>query len=348
MTPDESPDNCPDLSRATSRGPFSVLVRTIGSFHVGGRVIELNGLAPRTIVLVPGSPPVEIDPNGDFHVGQMYVQFVRLLRPQAAFPLVLIHGGGLTGACWETTPDGRPGWQSLFLEAGFDVMVCDAVERGRAGWSRYPEIFPSEPFFRSTREAFELFRIGAADDYSTEPAQRRAFAGQRFPVTALDAFAMQMVPRWNGNEPLIEAAYDAALHRIGPCLLLAHSQGGGFAFGAALRNPDLVRALILIEPGGAPNPSAETLAKLRHIPMLFVWGDYINYVPFWGAVTPSVQAMCDALAEAGGNVEWIDLPARGIHGNSHLIMMDNNSDAIAQLVIDWCDRQRLRAPDDTI
>ena len=109
------------------------------------------------------------------------------------------------------------------------------------------------------------------------------------------------------------------------------------AFGAALRNPDLVRALILIEPGGAPNPSAETLAKLRHIPMLFVWGDYINYVPFWGAVTPSVQAMCDALAEAGGNVEWIDLPARGIHGNSHLIMMDNNSDAIAQLVIDWCD-----------
>jgi hypothetical protein len=325
-----------------------VLVRTIGSFHVGGRVVELRGLASRTNTLVPGSPPVLVDPNGDFHVGQMYIQFVRLVRPRATLPLVLMHGGHVTGACWETTPDGRPGWQSKFLEAGFDVMVCDTVERGRAGWSRFPEIFKSEPFFRSTREAFVLFRIGAVEDYSTNPALRRAFAGQRFPLAALDNFAMQMVPRWNGNEPLIEAAYDAALQRIGPCLLLAHSQGGGFAFGAALRNPDLVRALIVIEPGGAPHPSAETVESLRRIPMLFVWGDYIDRVPFWAAVKPSVRVTCDALAAAGGNVEWIDLPTRGIRGNSHFIMMDDNSDAIADLVIDWCDRQKLRAPGDAV
>ena len=30
-------------------------------------------------------------------------------------PIVLLHGGGMTGAMWEQTPDGRPGWMQHFL-----------------------------------------------------------------------------------------------------------------------------------------------------------------------------------------------------------------------------------------
>ena len=73
---------------------------------------------------------------------------------------MLWHGGGLTGVTWETKPDGKPGWQMFFLNAGHDVYVSDAVERGRASWARYPEIFKTEPLFRTKKEAWEVFRIG--------------------------------------------------------------------------------------------------------------------------------------------------------------------------------------------
>ena len=101
----------------------------------------------------------------------MYVQYVKLYGSyaRAKYPLLMWHGGGLSGVTWETKPDGQPGWQQFFLRAGHDVYVSDAVERGRASWARYPEIFKTEPFFRTKKEAWELFRIGPADSYATDP-----------------------------------------------------------------------------------------------------------------------------------------------------------------------------------
>lgn len=54
----------------------------------------------------------------------------------------------MTGVNWDTTPDGRPGWQMFFLRAGFDTYVSDAVERGRASWAPFPQVYPEAPFFR--------------------------------------------------------------------------------------------------------------------------------------------------------------------------------------------------------
>ena len=124
------------------------LVKEVGSFHVGGHTETLNGLPSKEIVFSPGAPAIKVDPNGEFEVEQMYVQFVKLAQPKSKLPLLLWHGGGLSGATWETKPDGKPGWQQFFLNAGYDVYVSDAVERGRASWSRYPEIFKSEPMRR--------------------------------------------------------------------------------------------------------------------------------------------------------------------------------------------------------
>jgi hypothetical protein len=61
----------------------------------------------------------------------------------------------MTGVNWETTPDGRPGWQMYFLRAGFDTYVSDAVERGRASWAPFPQVYPDPPFFRTAKEAWE-------------------------------------------------------------------------------------------------------------------------------------------------------------------------------------------------
>jgi hypothetical protein len=103
-----------------SAGDAAIAVREIGSFHIGGRMIRVDGLPMRDRISTPGGPVHRIDPNGEIIIGQMYVQYVHLLKPQAPSPLLLWHGGGLTGVTWESTPDGRPGWQMFFLRAGFD------------------------------------------------------------------------------------------------------------------------------------------------------------------------------------------------------------------------------------
>src|SRR5258706_1609856 len=83
-------------------------VAEISSFHVGGRAVSLSGLPTRDVVFTAGSAPIKVDPNGDFEVEQMYVQYVKLAQPKAKYPLLLWHGGGLTGVTWEAKPDGKP------------------------------------------------------------------------------------------------------------------------------------------------------------------------------------------------------------------------------------------------
>jgi len=158
-------------------------VAEIGSFHIGGRPVTLSGLPTREIVFTAGAPPFVVDPNGDFETGQMYVHFVRLADPDARYPLLMWHGGGLSGAMWETKPDGEPGWQMYFLDRGHDTYVSDAVERGRASWSRYPEIYEAEPFFRTKEEGWELFRIGPEGSYATDRSSPPARPTRRRPTS---------------------------------------------------------------------------------------------------------------------------------------------------------------------
>jgi pimeloyl-ACP methyl ester carboxylesterase len=244
------------------------------------------------------------------------------------------HGGGLTGVTWESKPDGNPGWMQYFLRAGHPIYVSDAVERGRATWARYPEIFSSEPFFRTKKEAWELFRIGPKDSYNTDPAKRIAHPGEKFPVSAFDQFCKQSVPRWATNDPPTQVAYNALVQKIGSSVILVHSQGGNFGFQAALAAPDKVKAIVAIEPSGAPKPGPE-LEKLKNIPILMVWGDYLNKQELWQRLVPNIQAFAKDLQSRGGKVDWIDLPKLGISGNTHMLMMDENSDQVAGMVQEW-------------
>ena len=301
-----------------------------------GREVVLSGLPTQEISFTAGMAPRKIDPNGQFEAFQMYVQYVRLAQPKARYPLLLWHGGGLTGVTWETKPDGAPGWQSYFLHQGHDVYVSDAVERGRASWARYPEINPTPPFFRPKQEAWELFRIGPAGSWAT----KTAFPGTQFPTDATDQFAKQAVPRFATSDKEIQAAYDAYVQKACPCVIVVHSQGGNFAFNAALHAPDKIKAIIAVEPSGAPPASAD-LAGLKGVPHLFVWGDHIGDHPLWPRFQAAVAAYREALGKAGAMADWVALPERGITGNTHMLMMDRNSDQIAALIQDWMGRQGL-------
>ena len=93
------------------------------------------------IVRQPGGPQTKLDPNGQYMVEQMYVQYFLPKNKKGKLPLLLWHGGGLTGVTYESTPDGREGWTNFFIRKGWDTYVSDAVERGRSGLS--PDVWPS-------------------------------------------------------------------------------------------------------------------------------------------------------------------------------------------------------------
>jgi pimeloyl-ACP methyl ester carboxylesterase len=314
------------------------LVKEVGSFHVGGRTAALSGMPTRDVVFSPGAPAIKVDPNGEFAVEQMYVQYVKLAQPKAKVPILFWHGGGLTGVTWETKPDGKPGWQHFFLEAGYDVYVSDGVERGRASWARYPEIFKSEPMFRTKKEAWELFRIGPSYEIG---GARVAFEGQQFPIEAFDQFAKQGVPRWVTNDAATQAAYDALVDKICPCIVVVHSQGGNFGFNAALTAPDKIKALIAIEPSGAPDPAKVDIGKLKGVPHLIMWGDFRDKVAVWQRLPIAPTKYGEAIVAAGGKADVFDLPVMGIKGNTHMLMMDRNSDEVARLIHDWILKQGL-------
>jgi len=274
----------------TGAANADIVLDELGSFYIGGHEVVLEGLSEKEVSFTPGMAPIKVDPNGEFETGQMYVQYFKLADPVSDLPILMWHGGGLTGNTWETKPDGGPGWNSFFLNAGFDTYVSDAVERGRASWSRYPEIYKSEPLFRTKEEAWELFRIGPTGGWSPNEAERTANKGQQFPAEAFDQFAKSFVPRWVDNNEATAAAYDALVKRVCPCIIMVHSQGGNFGYNVALNNPDLVKALILIEPSGAPDPSAADASKVASIPHLAVFGDYIDQDANWKSSCPPVKA----------------------------------------------------------
>lgn len=299
-----------------------------GSFYVGGRQIRISGESARTISFTQ-SARYEYDPNGLFHIEQAYVQFFIPAEQRCALPLVMLHGGGMCGTMWEQTPDGREGWAQCFVEQGFAVHVIDNVERGRAGWAPFPGVWPDAPIVRSAEEAWSLFRFGAACDFDA----RRAFDEQRFPVEHLDAFIRMTVPRWLSNNDTAVDSLCAALNRIGPCLLMAHSQGGEVAFRAATRFPDLVRGIVAIEPSGFCR--TEEIAVLGASACLFVYGDYLDATPTWKMLTCNGLEFRNSLVRAGIEAEWWELPRLGISGNSHMLMMDDNSSDIAREVANW-------------
>jgi pimeloyl-ACP methyl ester carboxylesterase len=317
-------------------------VADVGSYHVGGRAVTLNGLPEKELVFTPGAPPLKFDPNGDFEVEGLYARYTKLVNPKGRYPLLLWHGGGLSGVTWETKPDGQPGWENYFLRAGYDVYVSDAVERGRASWARYPEIFKSEPFFRPKKEGWELFRIGETGSYNTDAALRRALPGTQFPVASFDQFAKQSIPRWSTNDVATQAAYDAYVEKACPCVIVVHSQGGNFAFNAALKYPDKVKAIVAVETSGSPNPETTDFSRLKGVPMLWVWGDNLDRYPFWGRITAQQENFRSRLVAAGGTGDRLMLPELGWRGNSHMLMMDRNSDLIAEQVDRWLARQGLK------
>jgi len=299
----------------TSCGPAAISLKDMGSFHIGGREAVIQGKPLPKLEFTPGVA-ANVDPNGTYAVEQMYVQYF-IPTNARRLPLLLWHGAWLTAATYETTPDGREGWLNYFLKHGWPVYASDAVERGRAGWAPYPDIYTSEPLFLTKENAFARFRL----------------AHSQFPLEASDQFLKQAVPRWTSNNAATIAAYVELVDKVCPCVVLVHSQSGLFGASVAEMRPDKVKALIMVEP--ANGGDLKKAANLKNTPVLAIFGDGIDQDPRWSQIREVDQRYFEAVRAAGGSVDVIDLPRAGIRGNSHMIMMDKNSDEVAGLIEKW-------------
>src|SRR5713101_1197237 len=290
---------------ACSQNPIAL--RDMGSFHVGGREVTITGKPVKEVLFTPGGVPAKVDLNGTYLVESMYVQYFLPANRRGAVPLLLWHGGGLTGVSYESTPDGREGWLNWFVRQGWDVYNSDAVERGRAGWAMTPDIFKGEPVFLGKANPFERFRIGQSlGCWNPDPARRKLMPNVQFPVEAYDNFVKQSVPRWTTTDEAIIRAYIALVDRVCPCVILFHSQAGQFGFKVAQARPDKVKALVAVEPAGQGDPAQA--AVLKDIPTLVVYGDGIEQDARWPTIRRNGVAFGDAITKAGGKVEVVDLP----------------------------------------
>ncbi|MEM7708714.1 MAG: alpha/beta fold hydrolase [Pseudomonadota bacterium] len=296
------------------------------SFFVGGCRTLVSGRPSKPVSFTASAPPYTNNQNGHYHLNPAYVQ--AFLVGQAE-NLVLVHGGGFTGSMWESTPDARPGWLQHSVAAGFNTYVIDNVGRGRAGWSATDLDALGPPITRTEEEAWELFRLGENSGY----ADRVAFENQRFPTADLDNLTVHFVPRWLDHKSESAAALLALLERIGPSIVVAHSQGTECVFEAVERNADQFKALVLVEPSAVPK-SCKAMIEPQ-IPVLLVAGDYLDCLPLWRVLAASYVDLVREIESGGGIAKRLDLNLEVGPGFSHLPMMDIGSDKVFQLIHNW-------------
>jgi pimeloyl-ACP methyl ester carboxylesterase len=317
------------LAALPARADDDIVLRGMGSFHIGGRLVEVKGQPIKEVLFSPGGVPAKMDPNGTYQVEQMYAQYFLVQNRKGKLPLLLWHGGGLTGVTYETKPDGNPGWLNYFLRAGWDTYVSDAMERGRSGWT---DKLKGEPVFLPLGDPWERFRVGPIGSWSDDKGKRATYPGVQFPTDAYEQFMKQGVPRWVTTDDAIVAAYIELVDKVCPCVVLVHSQAGNFGFRVAEARPDKVKALVSVEPSV---PGTRDKVSALKMPIVVIYGDNARDHPRWGKIRQNVHDYVGLIRAAGGAVDMIDLPDIGITGNTHMMMMDKNSDQVAAVIQKW-------------
>lgn len=335
--------------------PAPLMIRDQGSFTLGGTLVT----APGTFdPIAQGAYTPTPDPKGQTLHGDHAYVFYQVPVNARRLPLVLWHGHGESGKTWETTPDGREGFQNIFLRRRFSVYLLDQPRRGRAARSTQPVNLSATP---DEQMWFGIFRLGVWPTL---------YPGVQFSQdsSALNQFFRQMVPNTGPYDVEVNTTAVAALfEKIGPGILVTHSQSGTLGWRTAIKSRN-VRAIVSYEPGGdfvfpegeAPSVTLGTrtftpptiprsdFMQLTKVPIIVYYGDNIPEQPStnpgqeqWRVFRALARQWRDAVNRHGGDVTLVDLPAIGIRGNTHFPMSDLNNVAIADLLSEFLRKKRL-------
>jgi hypothetical protein len=217
-------------ARADGVGPLSIA--KTGHFYVGGKYVDTS--------------------DGPVLAGQAYVEYYIPTNRTHRDPIVMIEGCCLAGAGYMGTPDGRDGWGQYFLSKGYAVYIMDQVGRGR---SPYVEAVYGPKSMRTPKSVERDFI-----DYEKYNLFPQAKLHTQWPGSGtvgdpiFDQFMAEtlfMIGDARIREAVNRDATIALLDKIGPAILLPHSQSAAPVWLVADARPQLVKALLMIEAGTA-------------------------------------------------------------------------------------------------
>ncbi|KAF1684955.1 alpha/beta hydrolase [Pseudoxanthomonas broegbernensis] len=331
---------CTTLPGGSNSAAGPLVIQEQGSFAVGGKVVGAPGTYDNNHPTPAGQT---------FHGDHLYA-FYQVPQNPRPLPIVMLHGAYQSARSWETTPDGREGFQTVFLRRGFPVYLVDQPRRGRAGNSTVAATIEPTPL---DQLFFDQFRIGKWPDYfdNVQFDQR--------PET-LDQFFRSVTPNTGPYDSnAISDAMAALFDKTGPGILFSHSQAGGPGWLTAIKSQN-VKGIVALEPGsgfifpegelphempsaaGTLTPEAVPLAdfeKLTRIPIVIYYGDNFPAEPTtergqdnWRVRLAMARLWIDAVNKHGGDAQLVHLPEIGIRGNTHFLMSDLNNVQVADLV----------------
>jgi pimeloyl-ACP methyl ester carboxylesterase len=244
--------SCALLSGALLSGLFAVTAQAEVKLPVPA--VDQSAVAKRGYFYVGGQYVGE--PGKNIMQGQIYVEVLAPKTQRRPYPLVLIHGAAQTATNWMGTPDGRKGWAEYFVEQGYVVYMIDQPMRGRS--APHPGDGPTRMFTAQN----EQFQFTAIESDGTWPGREKH---TQWPGSGpnkgkkgdpyFDAFYATQVETVLSPEVTQQRNQDAAaalLDKIGPAVVLTHSQSGSFGWLIADARPKLVKGIIAIEPAGPP------------------------------------------------------------------------------------------------
>jgi pimeloyl-ACP methyl ester carboxylesterase len=207
-----------------------------GFFYVGGKYVG--------------------EPGKEIMQGQAYVEVLAPKDVRRPYPLVLIHGAGVTATYWMGTPDGRKGWADYFVEQGYVVYLMEQPMRGRS--AAHPADGPTSMF--TVRDQEILFTATATEGTWPQAKLHTQFPGEGpnkgkkgDPILdALYASIVETITSLVETQRRNKEAGAALLDRIGSAILVTHSQSGPIGWLIADARPHLVKAIVAIEPSGPP------------------------------------------------------------------------------------------------
>lgn len=341
-----------NMSAQTIEEQGHLVIEKQGSFAVGGTKFSEPGKFDLANALKPAGQT--------FHGDHAYV-FYQVPPKARKHPLVFLHGAGQSKKTWETTPDGREGFQNIFLRKGFGVYLLDQPRRGAAGKSTVEATIkpiPDEQFW------FTQFRIGNYPDF---------FPNVQFPKdeASLEQFYRQMTPNTGAFDTnVIADAVSQLFDQVGEGILVTHSQGGGPGWFTAIKNAK-VKAVVAYEPyssfvfpeGELPEPIQSSglfgelkgveipladFNKLTKIPIIVYYGDNIAKEPaavwnkdHWRSGLEMAKIWAAAINKHGGDATVIHLPEAGIQGNTHFPMSDLNNVEVANHLAAFLEKKGL-------